>query len=157
MIATQSPSRPVNSWVRAQGSAQLSDDEDVDSSSQAMSSRAGNAERVTQPRQTIQSPAVEGFVPGRSYQHPDSTSNNDGASAGDWAFGTTSNPPSSRDHQHHHESQPPRIPNFADSDGSDIIRAPPPIVRPIPIRPKEAAKENQELGYTGFGGTAPSA
>ena len=155
MIETQSPSRPVNRWVGAQRSAQSS--EDVDSSSQPMNSRAGNAERVSQPRQVVQSPTVEGSVSGKSKKRPSSPSNNDGAPAGDWAFGRTSNPSSTLDHQPRHESETRRDQNSAEFDGSDTIRAPPRVIRPIPIRPKKATKENKQYGDTGFGGTAPSA
>lgn len=154
-ISTQSPNRPIDRWVRAQGSAQLSEDED--SRSQPLSSRAGNAESVSQPRQVVQPPTVEGSVPGRSYQRPGSTLNNHGAPAGDWAFGGTSSHSSAQDHQPCPESEPPRDQTSTDSDGSETIRAPPPATRSLPIRLKDTAKENEEYGYTGFGGTAPSA
>ena len=155
MVATQSPSFSVNRWVQSQGHAQLREEED--SGSQSMSRRAGNAERVNQPRQVVQPATREDSVPGNSYQHPDSTSNNDGTPAGDWAFGITSNPSSTQDHQPSHESEPPRDRNSAGSLGSDSIPAPPPVTRSMPIRLKKAAKENEGYGYTGFGGTAPSA
>ena len=154
MVATQSPSFSVNRWVQSQGPAQLREEED--SGSQSMSRRAGNAERVNQPRQVVQPATREDSVPGNSYQHPDSTLNNNGTPAGDWAFGITSNPSSTQD-QPSHESEPPRDRNSAGSIGSDSIPALPPVTRSMPIRLKKVAKENEGYGYTGFGGTAPSA
>ena len=154
-IAPQSPSRPMDRWVQAQGSAQLSEDEN--SRSQPLSSRAGNAQSVSQPRQVVQPPTVEGSVPGGSYQRPGSTSNNDVAPAGDLVLGETSSHTSTQNQQPSPESEPPRDQNTADSDGSGTIRAPPPATFSLPIRLKNPATLNEDHGCTGFGGTAPSA
>ena len=159
MIREESPARPVKRWVQAHGSPQATDDEDSRPQLPQPSSHSGNVECVSQPGQVVSSPTTEESVSTTSYPRPDSTSNGDGdgAPAGDWALGAIGNSSRARDARSFSQSEPPRYRKSTDTDGSQTIRAPPPATRPMPIRPNDAAKENEEYGYTGFGGIARAA
>ena len=160
-IREESPTRPVKRWVQAHGSPQSTDDEYFRPQLQRLNGHAGNVECVSQPGHVARSPTIEESDPDTSYYHcPDCTSNRDGVPAGDWALGTRTINDSCRAQdipQSCSGSEPPRSRNPANTDGSQTIRAPPPATRPMPIRPNDAAKENEEYGYRGFGRIARSA